>query len=117
MLFKNRKLNSTNLKLVTYCEEPLQILGYATCKVEHINNTYDLNMYVIDENRNTLLGREWIRQLSLDIWNVGIHNIHIANTNDKVRILLEKYCKVFAKKHRESRRYICKTANKRKYAT
>ena len=54
-------------------------------------------MYIIDENRNTLLGREWIRQLSLDIWNVGIHNVHTANTNDKVRILLEKYCKVFEK--------------------
>lgn len=46
-LFPDQELGPTNLKLLTYCGKELQILGYATVKVE--NKIFELNIYVIQE--------------------------------------------------------------------
>nr|XP_003708371.1 PREDICTED: uncharacterized protein K02A2.6-like [Megachile rotundata] len=94
-LFANRELWNTHLKLITYCGKELQVIGYITCKVEYNTKIYKLNIYIIEGGKNTLIGREWIRQLHLNLWNSNVNSIQNYTSEQLFHNLLSKYSKVF----------------------
>ena len=59
------KLLPTNIKVKTYSNEPLYVLGKLKVKV---NVKFTLYIYVIDGNGPSLLGRDWLNVIKLN-WN------------------------------------------------
>ncbi|XP_071635762.1 retrovirus-related Pol polyprotein from transposon 17.6 isoform X1 [Temnothorax longispinosus] len=96
-LFPNSPIQQTQLKLVSYCKQNVKLLGYIVVTVRCRNKLYKLNLYVTNEKRNALLGREWIFQLQ-DENNIkefisSVNSIHTIDTSYKNRLdaLLQKY--------------------------
>lgn len=50
----------TDIKLRSYCEINFGPVGFVKIRVMDGNSTKILNMYVVNYNREPLLGREWI---------------------------------------------------------
>lgn len=57
------KLKKIQLGLRTFCQANLSPQGYVTVTVKDVKGHKDLNLYVVDVDREPLLGREWINQL------------------------------------------------------
>ena len=66
---KNVPIKNTDLRLTTYCKTSVKVIGYVEVKVEYNDVTRLLHMYVTDTDREPLLGREWIRQLQVQLNN------------------------------------------------
>ncbi|KAK9693953.1 Zinc knuckle [Popillia japonica] len=66
-LFKNLKLGNTDIKLISYCKTPLEVRGVVSVMVKYKNIIQNLNLYVVQGNREPLIGREWIRVLQIDL--------------------------------------------------
>jgi hypothetical protein len=60
-LFPNSTINSTNLQLLTFCENTLQTVRYIVVNVKYKNIQRKLNIYLINVHRKPLLGREFHR--------------------------------------------------------
>lgn len=91
-LFPALVLQPTNLKLISYCGTELNIFGYTTVKIQYNNTNYNLNIYVIEGNKQPLVGREWIQKLQL----LHLNTYHIkTDGKDKLEILCKKYSSVF----------------------
>lgn len=65
--FSQVKLNETNLCLSSYTNEQIKPVGKLFVKVEINNIVRDLELYVIANGANPLIGRDWIRDLKLTI--------------------------------------------------
>lgn len=90
-LFPNAVTTSTNVKLVTYCRQSLEVLGFLPCDVSYQNTKFVLNLYVVSIDREPLLGREWIRQLKLGLWDTVQQVGTDADTDEALQSLLTKY--------------------------
>lgn len=53
------------LNLVAFCKTVIEIAGYITVLVKGEEVERKLNIYITEVDRKPLLGREWIRQLSI----------------------------------------------------
>lgn len=87
----------TSLKLVSYCKTILKVRGFATARVIHKNREFELNIYIIENERAPLLGREWIRQLHLDMWEEEAEQVHSLSADEIVKKLIEDYPAAFKK--------------------
>lgn len=89
--FPNHILLHTNLKLSTYCNTVINVLGFLPVNVKLNNKKFKLDLYVIDSEQQPLLGREWIRVLDL----LQFKRVHYLATpvdgKAEVRVLLERY--------------------------
>lgn len=65
--FPHLKFEPSAIQLVTYCGTPLQVLGSVLAHVQCKNRLHKLNLYIINIDRDSLLGREWIRLINLDL--------------------------------------------------
>lgn len=92
VIFPRATIIETNLKLVTYCKNSLQVLGYLPCAVIYNNHTYNLNLYIVTIDREPLLGREWIRQIKLNLWE---EQVNYLNVNEVVNSFKLKFPNVF----------------------
>ncbi|XP_024887651.1 uncharacterized protein K02A2.6-like [Temnothorax curvispinosus] len=87
--FKDVQIHSTTLRLVTYCGTELEMLGVSNVSVCYKGITNNLEMYVVKGKRKPLLGREWIRQLNVDLGEIA------QVDTDDVQALLKKYSRIF----------------------
>ena len=74
--FKNIKLQSSELQLVSYCDQKINLIGFIFVLVtlpESPDASITLKLYVVDSNRHQLLGREWMHALHID-WNKIFNN-------------------------------------------
>ncbi|KAK2578340.1 hypothetical protein KPH14_012794 [Odynerus spinipes] len=85
----NVPIAKSNLKLTTYCKSIISVLGYVRVKVEYKNISKMLNMYVSDKNREPLLGREWIRQLRVQL-DETVSSLN-TNTTGALQEILQNY--------------------------
>ena len=100
--FKNFRLRKTNLNLISYCKNKINVLGYINVKVKYANNTYYLNLYLTNIERMPILGREWLIKFFLDNLNTNFFApiLQIADNVDnfdpKVELdrLLNKYSNI-----------------------
>ena len=66
MHFQNLPLTGKNIKVRTYANEPLKLLGKLITNVFYENKTYNrLPLYIIKESRVSLLGPNWMALLPL----------------------------------------------------
>lgn len=93
LLFPNSVVQSTNLKLISYCQNSLTVLGFYPCKVKFRNTNYCLNLYVVACDREPLVGREWIRQIKLNLFD-NVNNIS-PKCSDIFEEFSRKYANVF----------------------
>lgn len=91
-VFPDIPIIQTNLKLITYCKNSLDVLGYVPCTVTYDTNDHDLNLYIVTIDREPLLGREWIRQIKLYLWDEQINNVL---SDEVVNNLKSKFPSVF----------------------
>ena len=80
------KLRSTSTRLRTYTGESLKVLGIAVVDVMYRDQQAKLNLVVIDQDGPSLLGRDWLEVIKLDVSfsnmvTVGVHNIQQLLTN------------------------------------
>lgn len=65
--FSALELQSTNLVLSSYTNQPIKPLGKLSVFVKHKDVAKRLNLYVIAKGANPLMGRDWIRDLEVVI--------------------------------------------------
>lgn len=65
--FSSVELQSTNLVLSSYTNQPIKPLGKLSVLVKHGDVAKQLNLYVIAKGANPLMGRDWIRDLEVVI--------------------------------------------------
>lgn len=56
----NLYLEKTDIQLVSYCQNSLKILGVASVNVNYNDTEKELKLYVVEGNKNPLVGLEWI---------------------------------------------------------
>lgn len=59
-LFPEAEMQSTNLRLITFCDTEVKIVGYITVSIRYENINFKLNLYITKIDRKPLLGREWM---------------------------------------------------------
>lgn len=102
---KDIKPTSTVFK--TYKGDAVVPLGIVTVEVEYKNQKRDLNLYIVQENLDTILGREWLYEIQIDWPSLNAVQIStpIKNQLDK---LLEDYRELFDDSIGEIKNYECK---------
>ena len=77
----NHKLSNTDVVIKTYCEEFIQVLGKLNVMVVHNGHVYPkLRLYVVSGNGSSLLGRNWLSNITLD-WKVLFSEYFQKNKN------------------------------------
>ena len=71
MHFQNLPLAATKIKVGTYANEPLKVLGKLIINVSYENKNYNrLPLYIIKECGVNLLGRNWVALIRLNWENI-----------------------------------------------
>ena len=91
--FPKASLQQTSIKLRTYMDEAMPVLGELAVDVTYQGNTYALTLYVVQGNGPTLLGRSWLQHIRLDWRSLGIATIQTGSPQPES--LLKKYEAVF----------------------
>ena len=84
--FPELQLARSTVRLKTYTNQPVEVLGEATVDVEYRGQQCQLRLVVVSGNGPTLFGRDWLEHLRLD-WK-EIHAVHNSSTLQR---LLGKY--------------------------
>lgn len=82
--FKNKfpriQLKKTNIRLRTYPNNLLNVLGVAEVAVEvNGQRRENLKLYIVSGSKTSLFGREWLRQFSLEVINAIIFKVNSVN--------------------------------------
>lgn len=64
-LFPCAKLCQSDLELVSYSGNAIELCGMCVVQVEHEEEKYELRLYVAKNKKHALLGRSWIRALRI----------------------------------------------------
>ena len=89
--FNTYQLQSSDVQLKTYTEEPLSVYGQFSAQVTYEDQSLPLKFVVAGKNGPSLLGRDWLQTLRLN-WST-IFSIK----NDRLSSLLDQYSDVFTK--------------------
>ncbi|GFQ92885.1 retrovirus-related Pol polyprotein from transposon 412 [Trichonephila clavata] len=84
----NKQIRPTRIVFKTYKRDSLILLLYVTVGVQYKNQKVNLNLYIVKENLDTILGREWLYKIHLD-WP-AIKAIR-AKTEQNLNNLLREY--------------------------
>ncbi|XP_071498023.1 uncharacterized protein [Diadema antillarum] len=87
-----RRLSPTTMKLRTYTNHELEVVGVVEVHVAHNGQVKTLPLIVVKEDGPSLLGRSWLHELRLD-W-ASVHNMNAAATTD-VNDILQRHDAVF----------------------
>ncbi|GBM07216.1 Uncharacterized protein K02A2.6 [Araneus ventricosus] len=87
-----KQIQPTSVVFKTYKGDSLIPMGYVTVKVEYRNQILNLNLYIVKENLDTILGREWLYKINLD-WQ-AIKAVR-ATSKRNLSQLLEEYKNIF----------------------
>lgn len=102
-LFPAARLRKCDTDLVSYCNTSVDVLGILDASVEFGGNGMKLPLYVVNSGKHPLLGREWLKVMSVD-WNCVFLGPSVVNTiaataspgrDAALKALLESYPKVF----------------------
>ena len=74
-LFPKVSLQRTSIKLRTYTDEAMPVLGEIAVEVTYQENTHALILSVVQGNGPVLLGRSWLQHICLDRRSLGIATV------------------------------------------
>lgn len=98
--FPKLEIHPTDLKLRSYCEKEFLPMGFVKVKVKDSNTIKMLNMYVVEYDRQPLVGRKWINQLQIlgklkeSLNEMQSVNLIEQSSCSRLKNLLEKYSNV-----------------------
>ena len=108
MHFQNLQLTGTKIKVITYANQPLKVLGKLIINVSYENKIYNrLPLYVIKGSGVNLLGRNWMTLMRLNWENIFEklqgHNpdkekVNCVNIQKELEAVTNKYPNVFSEK-------------------
>ena len=92
--FPNAVVRPSGVRLRTYTEETMAVLGEMTVSVVYEHNAHDnLSLFVVQGNGPSLLGRSWLQRIRLNWRALGIATVRkVPSLPDA---LLHKYATVF----------------------
>ena len=104
--FQNLPLTGTKIKVQTYVNEPLKVLGKSIIDVSYENKIYNrLPLYVIKRSGVNLLGRNWMglmRQNWKNIFeqehNLYKEKVNCVNIQTELGTVTNKHPNVFSEK-------------------
>ena len=91
--FPKALLQRTSIKLRTYTDEAMPVLGEMAVEVTYLENTHALTLYVVQGSGPNLLGRSWLQHIQLDWRSLGIATVQKVPSQSEA--LLKKYGAVF----------------------
>uniref|UniRef100_A0A6P7GFG5 Uncharacterized protein LOC114337492 n=1 Tax=Diabrotica virgifera virgifera TaxID=50390 RepID=A0A6P7GFG5_DIAVI len=68
------QLQKSDVKLTTYCKNNLNVLGLVSVEVEHQELKHTLKLYVVDGDGYSLVGREWIHALEINLHQMMVEH-------------------------------------------
>lgn len=96
--FGQATLSNTSLRLQSYCNKDIQVLGVYKVNVTYGTVKKQLNLYVVNSHKQALLGREWLYEIPLDWSKIWCQNdvSHVENKTipKAVQALFLKYSNV-----------------------
>ncbi|GFS70327.1 retrovirus-related Pol polyprotein from transposon 412 [Trichonephila clavipes] len=101
----NKQIKPTNIVFKTYKGDSIIPLGYVTVRVQHKNQKVNLNLYIVKENLDTILGGEWLYKIHLDWPAIKAFR---AKTEQNLNNLLREYKDIFDDKLGEINNYEAK---------
>lgn len=101
--FPAEKLLPSDLELVSYCNNRINVEGMLNVTTEYRSESFELPLYVSNVRKQPLLGRQWITGMQIDLNNVAHSDVHVLDgpaavskcTPAAVRALVEKYANVY----------------------
>jgi len=112
--FNKVNLKPTDLILKSNCGSILELLGCINVQVQYNNIMYALNLYVVNDDKESLLGREWLKIIKLD-WpklfgnsKIEVNKLSAVNEVEKI---LQKYSSVLEEGVGEIKNITSKTYN------
>lgn len=96
--FNNACLKSSDIKLNTYCNSDLQIVGLAEVQVSLDSQSKMLKLYVVEGNKHALLGRDWIAAFGWGTFSrlLGSNSINsVESVQNCLDGLIKKYANLF----------------------
>ena len=91
--FPHLTLAPTQVKLRTYSNEELQVMGKLFVTVEHNHQRLPLELLVVAGNGTSLMGRNWLQFIRLD-WH-HINNVHGNCPNSELTTLISQHHPLF----------------------
>ena len=82
--FQNCKLAKTDVKLKTYTEEKMEVLGQIQVTVKYQDQVCELPLIVVKGNGFPLFGRNWLKEIRLN-WSI------IKSVSTELQQLLLRY--------------------------
>ena len=92
--YQDRPLKKSSLKLKTYTEEPLHVLGQITVNVSYNAQQGSYTLYVVRGSGPNLLGRDWLKHIRLD-WRAIATSVNQISS-PSYQSLLDRYSEVFS---------------------
>ncbi|XP_053698835.1 uncharacterized protein K02A2.6-like [Sabethes cyaneus] len=101
--FPNAMLLPSDMELVSFCNTRVNIEGMLKVTVHYRAKTYSLPLYVSSVRKQPLLGRQWMREMRIDLNDVAYTDVHAVSaaavspkiTNAAVRSLVERYANLY----------------------
>ena len=81
--FPKALLQRTSIKLRTYTDEAMLVLGEMAVEVTYLENTHALTLYVVQGSGPNLLGRSWLQHSRLDWRSLGIATVQRFHPNQR----------------------------------
>jgi len=86
--FPDAQIKKSDLQLFTFCKTTITVIGYVEIQVCYKGITRLLNMYITAMDREPLMGREWIRQLGVQLTDT-VFTLSSSTENELHKILRE----------------------------
>lgn len=97
-LFRDIPLKTCKLKLKFYDGSAVYPIGYLEINVEYRNKVKRLDLYVINKGSTSLLGRQWLSELCIEIPKLSkcteVHNI-VTSKNNLLNDFISRHEKLF----------------------
>lgn len=94
--FLQCELLKTDLSLRYYTGEIIKPVGKITAWVKYKNNCKVVDLYVVEQGKTNLLGRQWINELKIE-WPIrSCHNVQGTEEVFNLNNFSSRYCEVFS---------------------
>lgn len=96
--FSSLQMKKSKLALRYYTGEVVHPIGVVKPRVSYKDTTKELDLYVMENAKNSLLGRQWIAELDVQLPKFDYDSVNALNVNEEFNLeeFSSRYCEVFA---------------------
>lgn len=96
-------IEPAQVQLHVYTGDTIHVLGVAKVTLNHRNQSKELPLLIVKEDGPTLLGRDWLTELTL---NVDWSSLHCVQVRKSLSTVLDKYSAVFNNELGKTKDYV-----------